>query len=47
MKPLPAPTIPGKTESERFSNALRKVLSVPKQAAAKAEDKPQPQKATR
>jgi hypothetical protein len=25
MKPLPAPDVPGKTESERFDNALRRV----------------------
>ena len=30
MKPLPAPNIPGKTEFERFDNAVRQVLSVPK-----------------
>ena len=27
MKPVPAPHIAGKTEWERFDNALRKVLS--------------------
>ncbi|HTB97879.1 MAG TPA: hypothetical protein VK716_12780 [Terracidiphilus sp.] len=31
MNPLPAPIVPGKTEAERFDNALRKVLSVPKE----------------
>lgn len=30
MKPLPAPNVPGKTEAERFNNALRQVLSVSK-----------------
>jgi hypothetical protein len=30
MKPLPAPQIPGKTEFERFDNAVRQILSVPK-----------------
>jgi len=30
MKPLPAPNIPGKTEFERFDNAVRQVLSVSK-----------------
>jgi len=30
MKPLPAPNVPGKTESERFDNALRHVFTVSK-----------------
>jgi hypothetical protein len=30
MKPLPAPDIPGKTEFERFDNAVRQVLTVSK-----------------
>jgi hypothetical protein len=30
MKPLPAPHVPGKTEFERFDNAMRKVLTVSK-----------------
>jgi len=30
MKPLPAPHVPGKTEFERFDNAMRQVLSVSK-----------------
>ena len=30
MKPLPAPHVPGKTEFERFDNAIRKVLTVSK-----------------
>jgi hypothetical protein len=42
MNPLPTPIIPGATEAERFNNALRKVFSVRKQAAAKLKDKPQP-----
>lgn len=29
MNPLPAPVVPGKTDAERFNNALRKVLSTP------------------
>jgi hypothetical protein len=37
MKPLPAPYIPGKTEFERFDNAVRQVLSVPKEALLKQE----------
>jgi hypothetical protein len=30
MKPLPAPHVPGKTEFERFDNAVRQVLTVSK-----------------
>lgn len=30
MKTLPAIEVPGKTESERFENAMRQILSVPK-----------------
>jgi hypothetical protein len=30
MKPLPAPHVPGNTEFERFDNAVRQILSVPK-----------------
>jgi hypothetical protein len=37
MKPLPAPHVPGKTESERFDNALRKVFSVSKDDLLKRE----------
>jgi len=37
MKPLPAPNVPGKTEAERFSNALRQVLSVSKDDLLKRE----------
>jgi hypothetical protein len=32
MKPLPAPHVPGKTEFERFDNAVRQVLTVSKLA---------------
>ena len=41
MKPLPAPRVPGSTESERFDNALRQVFSVSKDDLRKreAEDK--------
>ncbi len=35
MKPLPAPKVPGKTDFQRFDNAVRKVLSVPKHEAPK------------
>ena len=30
MKPIPAPHVPGNTEFERFDNAVRQILSVPK-----------------
>jgi hypothetical protein len=37
MKPSPPPQIEGKTEYERFDNALRKVLSVSKAELLKRE----------
>jgi hypothetical protein len=37
MKPLPAPSVPGKTEFERFDNAMRQVLSVSKEELLKRE----------
>jgi hypothetical protein len=37
MRPLPAPQVPGKTEFERFDNAVRQVLSVPKEELLKRE----------
>lgn len=37
MKPLPPPDVPGKTEYERFDNALRQVLSVSKEDLLKIE----------
>ena len=37
MKPLPAPTVPGNTDSERMSNALRMVLTVSKADLLKKE----------
>jgi hypothetical protein len=39
MKPEPAPSVPGNTDAERMSNALRMVLTVPKEAILKAEAK--------
>jgi hypothetical protein len=39
MKPLPAPAIPGKTEFERFDNAMRQVLSVSKEELLKREER--------
>jgi hypothetical protein len=37
MKPSPAPPVPGKTEFERFDNALRQVLSISKDDLLKKE----------
>jgi hypothetical protein len=39
MKPAPAPNVPGDTPAERMSNALRMVLTVPKEALLKEEAK--------
>lgn len=39
MKPLPPPHVPGDTEAERMSNALRTVLTVSKEDLLKAEEK--------
>lgn len=39
MKPRPAPEVPGNTDAERFSNALRIALSVPKEALLREEAK--------
>jgi hypothetical protein len=37
MKPSPAPEVPGHTDSERMSNALRMVLTVSKEDLLKRE----------
>jgi hypothetical protein len=37
MKPAPAPNVPGNTDSERMSNALRAVLTVSKADLLKKE----------
>ena len=37
MKPLPAPQVPGKSEFEKFDNAMRQVLSVSKEELLKRE----------
>jgi hypothetical protein len=37
MKPLPAPPVPGNTESERFSNAVSKALTVSKEEMQRRE----------
>jgi hypothetical protein len=39
MKPLPAPNVPGKTEFERFDNAVRQVLTVSKEELLKREER--------
>lgn len=39
MKPLPAPHVPGKTEYERFDNAVRQVLTVSKKALLEREER--------
>jgi hypothetical protein len=44
MKPLPPPNVPGKTEFERFDNAVRQVLSVSKTELLKQEEKEQKDK---
>lgn len=40
MKPIPPPQVAGKTEWERFDNAMRKAISAPK-TPTKPETKPQ------
>lgn len=35
MKPLAAPSVPGNTDAERMNNAVKKFLSVPKEAYLK------------
>ena len=37
MKPAPAPNVPGDTDAERMSNALRMVLAVSKKDLLKKE----------
>src|ERR1035437_57419 len=37
MKPLPAPSVPGNTEAERFDNAVRKMFIVSKEDVLKEE----------
>ncbi len=38
-RPLPAPNVPGNTEAERMDNALRKILTAPKEDLLKEEAK--------
>jgi hypothetical protein len=37
MKPLPTPPVPGKTEAERFDNAVRKTFAVSKEEMQRRE----------
>ncbi len=37
MKPLPPPPVPGKTEAERFDNAVRKTFTVSKEEMQRRE----------
>jgi len=39
MKPIPPPQVPGKTEFERFDNAVRQVLTVSKEELLKREQR--------
>jgi hypothetical protein len=39
MRPLPPPEIPGKSEFERFDNAVRQVLTVSKTELLKREER--------
>jgi hypothetical protein len=38
MKPLPAPHVPGKTDFQRFDNAVRQVLTVSKEELLRREE---------
>jgi len=44
MKPLPAPHVPGKTDFQRFDNAVRQVLTVSKSELLKREQREQGRK---
>jgi hypothetical protein len=37
VKPLPTPNVPGKSEFERFDNAVRQVFTVPKKELLRRE----------
>jgi hypothetical protein len=47
MKPLPAPNVPGKTEFQRFDNAVRRALTVSKEELLKREQREQDTKEKR
>lgn len=44
MNPLPAPKVPGKTEFERFDNAVRQVLTISKEELLRREAKDRKQR---
>ena len=44
MKPIPPPNIPGKTEFQRFDNAVRQVLTVSKEELLKREEQEREEK---
>jgi hypothetical protein len=44
MRPLPAPHVPGKTEFERFDNAMRQLLIVSKEELLRREQREQDKK---
>jgi hypothetical protein len=44
VKPLPPPDVPGKTEFQRFDNAVRQVLTVSKSELLKREQREQDKK---
>jgi hypothetical protein len=44
MKPLPSPDVPGKTEFQRFDNAVRQVLTVSKEELLRREQREQDKK---
>jgi len=37
VKPLPSPAVPGKTDAERFDNAVRKTFTVSKEEMQRRE----------
>ena len=39
MKPQPAPDVPGRTEAERFDNAIRQMFSISEEELTKREAK--------
>ena len=44
MKPLPPPDVPGKTEFQKFDNAVRQVLTMSKDELLKREQQEQDKK---
>ncbi|MGH9510710.1 MAG: hypothetical protein ACRD2U_01095 [Terriglobales bacterium] len=39
MKPLPPPNVPGKTEFEKFDNAMRQVFTISKEELLRREQR--------